>query len=137
MLLQSSKANPILSQTTDCIQSTDYLHIWTALAESYQDEPGFPLQFGGVTGPRAAFREESRIRGRHQSSVQETRDGPGWAARMANSPFQRRRYPRIASWGIFSRPCGTGSFLEPLPRTHVLGYSQPSLRDSIWRGQFT
>jgi hypothetical protein len=26
MLWQSSKANPILSQTTDCIQSTDYLH---------------------------------------------------------------------------------------------------------------
>jgi hypothetical protein len=23
---QSSKANPILSETTDCIQSTDYLH---------------------------------------------------------------------------------------------------------------
>jgi hypothetical protein len=41
MLWQSSKANPILSQTTDCIQSTDYLHsnqicslIWTALAQS-------------------------------------------------------------------------------------------------------
>jgi hypothetical protein len=26
MLWQSSKANPILSETTDCIQSTDYLH---------------------------------------------------------------------------------------------------------------
>jgi hypothetical protein len=26
MLWQSSKANPILSETTDCIQSTEYLH---------------------------------------------------------------------------------------------------------------
>src|ERR1700733_9543633 len=55
----------------------------------------------------------------------------GWLPRVANGPFQSWRYPRIASWGIFSRPCGTGSFLEPLPRTHVLGYSQPSLRDSF------
>src|ERR1700761_1434232 len=55
----------------------------------------------------------------------------GWLPRVANGPFQSWRYPRIASWGIFSRPCGTGSFCEPLPRTHVLGYSQPSLRDSF------
>src|ERR1700733_8381900 len=41
----------------------------------------------------------------------------GWLPRVANGPFQSWRYPRIASWGIFSRPCGTGSFLEPLPRT--------------------
>src|ERR1700683_379226 len=41
MLWQSSKANPILPETTDCIQSTDYLHtkpvyslIWTALTLS-------------------------------------------------------------------------------------------------------
>jgi hypothetical protein len=39
--------------------------------------------------------------------------------------------PGLMSWGILSRPYGTGSFLEHLPRTHVLGYSQPSLRDSI------
>jgi hypothetical protein len=26
MLWQSSNTNPILSETTDCIQSTDYLH---------------------------------------------------------------------------------------------------------------
>src|ERR1700729_3269751 len=56
---------------------------------------------------------------------------PGWLPRIANGPFQSWRYPRIASWGIFSRPYGTESFLEPLPRTHVLGYTQPSLRDSI------
>src|SRR5580658_6572564 len=31
---------------------------------------------------------------------------------IANGPFQSWRYPRIASWGIFSRPCGTGSFLR-------------------------
>jgi hypothetical protein len=44
MLWRSSKANPILPETTDCIQSTDYLHtkpvyslIWTALAEN---DPG-------------------------------------------------------------------------------------------------
>src|SRR6202044_2921049 len=55
----------------------------------------------------------------------------GWLPRVANGPFQSWKYPRIASWGIFSRPCGTGSFLEPLPRTHVLGYSQPSLRDWV------
>ena len=55
----------------------------------------------------------------------------GWLPRVANGPFQSWRYPKIASWGIFSRPCGTGSLLEPLPRTHVLGYSQPSLRDSF------
>src|SRR6202046_1298039 len=55
----------------------------------------------------------------------------GWLPRVANGPFQSWRYPRIASWGIFSRPCGTGSFLETLPRTHVLGYSQSSLRDSF------
>jgi hypothetical protein len=41
MLWRSSKANPILPETTDCIQSTDYLHtkpvyslIWTALTFS-------------------------------------------------------------------------------------------------------
>ncbi len=32
----------------------------------------------------------------------------GWLTRIANSPFQRQRHPRIASWVIFSRPCGTG-----------------------------
>ena len=39
--------------------------------------------------------------------------------------------PRIASWDILSRPCGTGPWCLILPRTNVLGYSQPSLRDSV------
>jgi hypothetical protein len=26
-----------------------------------------------------------------------------------------------------------GNKIRSLPRTHVLGYSQPSLRDSIWK----
>ena len=38
-----------------------------------QDGPGFPVQVGGTKEPRAAFREESRIRRPVQSSVQETR----------------------------------------------------------------
>jgi hypothetical protein len=65
MLWQSSKANPILSETTDCIQSTDYLHTKPDL--------------------------------------------------LANSPFQRWRYRRIASWGIFSRPCGTARLAHANP----------------------
>jgi hypothetical protein len=32
MLWQSSKASPILSETTDCIQSTDYLYTKPDLA---------------------------------------------------------------------------------------------------------
>jgi hypothetical protein len=64
--------------------------------------------------------------------------------------------PRIASWDILSRPCGTvssglvgfltqaleavpygtGPWCQYLPRTDVLGYSQPSLRDCvIWIGR--
>jgi hypothetical protein len=31
----------------------------------------------------------------------------GWLPRIANGLFQRSRYPRIASWVILSRPCGT------------------------------
>jgi hypothetical protein len=38
--------------------------------------------------------------------------------------------PRIASWGIFSRPYGTTRW-HVLTQDCVLGYSQPSLRDSI------
>src|ERR1700733_7878388 len=57
----------------------------------------------------------------------------GWSPRIANGPFQSWRYPRIASWGIFSRPYGLGPFLEPLPRTHVLGYSQPDLSKLSFR----
>jgi hypothetical protein len=37
--------------------------------------------------------------------------------------------PRISSWGIISRPCGTETFPLPVPSTDVLGYIQPSLRD--------
>jgi hypothetical protein len=37
--------------------------------------------------------------------------------------------PRIPSWDILSRPFGTGSGCLILPRTYVLGYFQPSLRD--------
>src|ERR1700678_2677370 len=38
-------------------------------------------------------------------------------------------HPGLTSWGILSRPCGTGSRWECTPSTNVLGYSQPSLRD--------
>jgi hypothetical protein len=31
--------------------------------------------------------------------------------------FRDKGTPRITSWVIFSRPCGTGSTLESLPRT--------------------
>jgi hypothetical protein len=41
----------------------------------------------------------------------------GWLPRIANSPFRGQRNPRIASWVILSRPCGTGSSLESPPRT--------------------
>ena len=42
-----------------------------------QDGPGFPVQFDAAKEPRAAFREESRIRRRVQSSVQEIQGSPG------------------------------------------------------------
>ena len=41
--------------------------------------------------------------------------------------------PRTMSWVTFSRPCGTTRW-HLLTQDYVLGYSQPSLRDSIWRG---
>ena len=68
-------------------------------------------------------------------------------------PIVSRTYPGLASWDILSRPCGTTPALifypglaswatlsRPLrdyscshflPRTYVLGYSQPPLRDLI------
>jgi hypothetical protein len=52
----------------------------------------------------------------------------GWLPRIANSPFQRWKYPRIASWVILSRPYGTVRW-HRLTQDYVLGYSQPSLRD--------
>jgi hypothetical protein len=39
------------------------------------------------------------------------------------------RMPRTSSWDILSRPFGTDSCCQIPPRTYVLGYSQPSLRD--------
>jgi hypothetical protein len=45
--------------------------------------------------------------------------------------------PRTASWDIFSRPWRDWFVRSNLPSTHVLGYSQPSLRDSIWKGWFS
>jgi hypothetical protein len=39
----------------------------------------------------------------------------GLLPQIANGPFQRWRSPRISSWGIFSRPYGTGSFFELYP----------------------
>ena len=43
--------------------------------------------------------------------------------------------PGLSSWDIFSRPFGTVPGCHPYPgltsRTNVLGYSQPSLRDSV------
>ena len=41
MLWQSSKANPILSETTDCIQSADYLYTKRDLLE--HDSPGLVM----------------------------------------------------------------------------------------------
>jgi hypothetical protein len=38
-------------------------------------------------------------------------------------------HPGLASWGILSRPYGTGRGGNVYPRTDVLGYFQPSLRD--------
>ena len=39
--------------------------------------------------------------------------------------------PGLASWDILSRPWRDCSSMSSLPRTSVLGYSQPSLRDSV------
>jgi hypothetical protein len=41
--------------------------------------------------------------------------------------------PGLASWDILSRPWRDCSWLSNLLRTGVLGYFQPSLRDSIWK----
>src|ERR1700733_15156899 len=39
----------------------------------------------------------------------------GWSPRIANGPFQSWRYPRIASWGIFSGPYGWVRFSNLYP----------------------
>jgi hypothetical protein len=52
---------------------------------------------------------------------------------MPQGRVRTAKTPRIASWDILSRPCGTGPWGQILPRTHVLGYSQPSLRDWVCR----
>jgi hypothetical protein len=46
----------------------------------------------------------------------------------------RSSQPRTMSWVTFSRPYGTSFVSRIFPQDCVLGYSQPSLRDSIWRG---
>src|ERR1700733_3028021 len=44
---------------------------------------------------------------REQGWVASRESGGRNDSQHPNSPFQRWRYPRIASWGIFSRPYGT------------------------------
>jgi hypothetical protein len=46
-------------------------------AENSPGRTRISCEVGGVTEPRAAFRKESRIRRRVQSSVQEIRGSPG------------------------------------------------------------
>src|ERR1700677_4772050 len=41
--------------------------------------------------------------------------------------WDAHRKPRVTCWDILSRPCGTLPQWEWVPRTYVLGYSQPSL----------
>ena len=48
-----------------------------------------------------------------------------------------RDSPRTLSWGVFSRPYGTARFRTFITQDYVLGYSRPSLRDSIWAGLFS
>jgi hypothetical protein len=40
--------------------------------------------------------------------------------------------PRLTSWATLIRPFGTVLSFIGKPRTNVLGYSQPSLRDCSW-----
>ena len=54
----------------------------------------------------------------------------------ADCEFSRRvvsplAIPGLASWDILSRPWRDCSRMSSLPRTGVLAYSQPSLRDSV------
>ena len=49
---------------------------------------------------------------------------------LTHSP-KSRKTPGLSSWDILSRPWRDWNGLQILPRTDVLGYSQPSLRDSL------
>jgi hypothetical protein len=52
-------------------------------------------------------------------------------------PILSRVYPGRVSWDILSRPWRDYSCSHVLPRTYVLGYSQPSLRDLILNPRFS
>jgi hypothetical protein len=51
-------------------------------------------------------------------------------AHPVRCPYPTLQSPGLASWEILSRPCGTTHW-HMLTQDYVLGYSQPSLRDSI------
>src|SRR5277367_2751456 len=74
------------------------------------------------------------------SPVGTTENAPGRQS-WVNCPriihFRGRGTPGLHPGAFSASPYGTGPSLLPKPRTSVLGYSQPSLRDSIWRGQYS
>jgi NADH-quinone oxidoreductase subunit E len=65
-------------------------------AEITQDEPGFPVRFGGTKEPCAAFREESRIRGPFQRGVQEIR-GQSWGQEIMSTQIKTIFSPALAA----------------------------------------
>ena len=57
-------------------------------------------------------------------------DSPGFRQLRPKIPVgTTESYPRTTAPVIFSRPYGTHRAFKILPRTVVLGYTQPSLRD--------
>src|ERR1700722_4388515 len=52
-----------------------------------------------------------------------------WGTSTSAMDYSRAANPGLTSWGILSRHYGTAPSLLLKPRTSVLGYFQPSLRD--------
>src|ERR1700734_1126058 len=80
----------------------------------------------------------------------EVRETPSPAGTAENAPGCNPGLPPTLKWtmsdsgqptpgeiGLALDHCHSVHVWSSSPRTDVLGYSQPSLRDSIWRGQFS
>jgi hypothetical protein len=62
MLWQSSKADPILSETADCIQSTDYLHTKPDLLPNLDSSgPHQPLRLGNFAQNQTFIRTSASV----------------------------------------------------------------------------
>ena len=69
-------------------------------------------------------------------SPEGTAEMPRMQSRVLLPLLDDWRQPRTMSWATSAVPTGLlGGYT--LTQDSVLGYSQPSLRDSIWRGWFS